>query len=104
MWSNGDESGEKTARLALVFSFCLVILSTGAGALSILLPGGTVDESWFPGMGWVVGIGGTLAALQMCKLSVKFGKEGTRESARKLFLYTLLYLPIILILLAIDWI
>ena len=104
MWSNGDVSGKKTARLALIFSFCLVLLSLGAGGLSILLPGENATDTWFPGMGWVVGLGGTLAALQMCRLSVQFGKEGTRESARKLFLYTLLYLPIILLLLAIDWI
>lgn len=98
MWSNGDESGKKTARLALIFSFCLVVLSVLALVLSI------IPLDWFPGMGYVVGVGGTLAGLQMCRLSMNFGKEGTRESARKLFLYTLLYLPIILILLAIDWI
>lgn len=104
MWSNGDTSGKKTARLALGFSLCLVVLSIGAATLSILSSHGIVAIQTFPGIGYVVGIAGTIAAIQMCKLSVKFGTEGTRESARKLFLYTLLYLPIILIVLAIDWI
>lgn len=104
MWSDGDVSGKKTARIALGFSFCLVALCIGAGVLSIVLPGDSATDTWFPGMGYVVAIGGTLASLQMCRLSVKFGKQGTRDSARKLFLYTLLYLPIILLLLAIDWI
>ena len=104
MWSDGDTSGKKTARLALLFSSCLVVLAVGAGVLSRVLPGDTVADTWWPGMGYVVAIGGGLASLQMCRLSIQFGKQGTRESARKLFLYTLLYLPIILILLAIDWI
>jgi len=98
MWGNGDLTGKKTARLALIFSFCLVVLCLLAGVLGVME---SID--WFPGMGWVVGIGGTLASLQMCRMSVKFGKAGTKESAKKLFLYTLLYLPIILILLAVDW-
>ena len=103
MWGNGDVSGRKTAKLALIFSLCLVALAVLAGVLGVLLPGSESADTWFPGIGWVIGIGGSLAALQMCRLSMRFGKDGTREKARKLFLYTLLYLPIILTLLAIDW-
>ena len=103
MWGNGDVSGRKTAKLALMFSFCLVVLAVLAGVLGVWLPGSESADTWFPGMGWVIGIGGSVAALQMCRLSIRFGKEGTRENARKLFLYTLLYLPIILTLLAVDW-
>jgi heme o synthase len=97
MWSNGDVSGKKTAKLAFSFSLCLVGLTLAAGIFGMLLPGTSNAEAWFPGMG------GTLASFQMCRLSLAFGKQGTRESARTLFLYTLLYLPILLTLLAIDW-
>jgi len=89
MWCNGDESGKKTARLAFLFSLCLTLLSPLALVLGLT--------------GWIVGIAGTLAGVQMMRLSMVFSKEGNRETARKLFLYTLLYLPIILGLLAIDW-
>ncbi len=91
MWSNGDVSGKKTARIALGFSACLAILGPIAS---------------FPGIdyaNWVFGVGGGLAGLYMCWLSVKFGKVGTRESSRGLFLFTLLYLPLALGLLAFCW-
>lgn len=91
MWSNGDVSGKKTAKLALIFSILLTMLSPLA-----VLPG--VDFT-----GWVYGIGGTLAGAYMCWLSVDFGRKGDRPSSRKLFLYTLLYLPLVLGLLAISW-
>lgn len=91
MWSNGDVSGRKTARLALGFSVFLALLAPLA-----CVPG--VDFA-----GWVYGVGGLLAGGYMCLLSVKFGKAGDRASARKLFLYTLLYLPLVLGLLAISW-
>lgn len=91
MWSNGDVSGKKTARLAFIFSACLALLAPLAS-----LP--------FLGYAsWVFGIGGLLAGAWMCWLSLKFGKAGTRESSRGLFLFTLLYLPLALGLLAFSW-
>ncbi len=91
MWSNGDVSGKKTARLALIFSVCLAVLAPIA-----CLPG--VEYA-----NWIFGIGGALAGVYMCWLAVKFGKAGTRESSRGLFLFTLLYLPLALGLLAFCW-
>ncbi len=91
MWSNGDVSGKKTAKIALLFSVCLALLAPVA-----TIPG--IEYS-----GWVWGIGGLLAGGYMCWLSVKFGKQGTRKSSRGLFLFTLLYLPLSLALLAISW-
>lgn len=91
MWSNGDVSGKKTARLALIFSACLTLLAPLA-----CLPG--VEFA-----GWVYGVGGFLAGGYMCWLSVKFGRAGDRASSRKLFLFTLLYLPIALVLLTFSW-
>jgi protoheme IX farnesyltransferase len=89
MWSNGDHSGRRTAVLAAVFSLVLVLFS--------LLP-------WLLGFGgllWL--IGGTIAGLAMVVLAARFRRQGTAESARRLFLYTLLYLPLALGLLALGW-
>lgn len=91
MWSNGDVSGKKTARLAFGFSACLALLA----------PLGSLP--WVGYASWVWGVGGFLAGAYMCWLSVKFSKQGTRESSRGLFLFTLLYLPLALGLLAFSW-
>ena len=91
MWSNGDVSGKKTARLALIFSACLAALAPIA-----CLPG--IEYA-----NWIFGIGGGLAGIYMCWLAVKFSRAGTRESSRGLFLFTLLYLPLALGLLAFCW-
>lgn len=91
MWSNGDVSGKKTARLALIFSAMLAALGPLAS-----LPG--IEYA-----NWVFGVGGGLAGIYMCWLAIKFSKAGTRESSRGLFLFTLLYLPLALGLLAFCW-
>ena len=91
MWSNGDESGKKTARLALMFSGMLALLAPLACGC---LLGYT---------GWVWSVGGLMLGGYMCWLAVKFRRAGTRESARGLFLFTLLYLLLALGLLAISW-
>lgn len=89
MWSNGDLSGARTGMLATVFSLML--------ALFALLPWMLGRASWL----WLAG--GLGSGLVMAALAAKFRKEGTRESARRLFLYTLLYLPLALGLLALGW-
>lgn len=89
MWSNGDVSGVKSARLCLAFSLCLVLLPFWP-----VLTG----SAWWP---W--GVGGAALGLWMMVLSWQFGKQGDRASARRLFLYTLLYLPAALALLAVCW-
>ncbi len=48
-------------------------------------------------------LGGPLLALVMTALALRFARDGRRESARRLFLYTLLYLPVSLTLLALAW-
>lgn len=89
MWSNGDESGRRTATLAAVFSLTLVMFSTLPWVLG------------FANLLWLVG--GVAAALVMVVLAARFRREGTAVAARRLFLYTLLYLPIALALLALGW-
>jgi heme O synthase-like polyprenyltransferase len=90
MWSNGDESGKLTGLLATVFSLMLAMFS--------LLPWVTGRANWV----WLAG--GLGAGLVMAALAAKFRKEGTRVAARRLFLYTLLYLPLALGLLALGWV
>ncbi|MGE9270286.1 MAG: hypothetical protein ACQKBU_05730, partial [Verrucomicrobiales bacterium] len=59
---------------------------------------------WTPGvLGGVALVGGVLLGLMMAALSGRFMRDGQRTSFRRLFLFTLLYLPIELGLLAFAW-
>jgi heme o synthase len=89
MWSNGDVSGKNSANLAAMFSLCLSLIA--------LWP-------WLEHrthIAWV--IGGVLLGLVMTWLSFMFKRNGDRQSARRLFLFTLIYLPASLTLLTIFW-
>lgn len=89
MWSNGDVSGKKSGLLCVVFALMLAAFS--------LLPG-----VWgFANMVWLVG--GTLLALMITALGVRFLGDGERKSCRQLFFSTLIYLPVALTLLLIAW-
>jgi heme o synthase len=89
MWSNGDVSGRKSGLLAAGFSLVLAVFS--------LLP------AWI-GFGRVLwAVAGPLLAFLMMALALKFAFGGGRGAARKLFLFTLLYLPIALLVLVIAW-
>jgi heme O synthase-like polyprenyltransferase len=46
---------------------------------------------------------GPLLALVMMALAVRFARDGERTSARRLFLFTLLYLPVALLVLTLAW-
>ena len=89
MWSNGDQSGRKTAAIAIFFT----LLLTALAPVGLLLG----YANWI----WV--FGGALAGIVMLWLCLQFKVAGDRPAARKLFLYTLLYLPLALGLLAIGW-
>jgi protoheme IX farnesyltransferase len=89
MWSNGDVSGRKSGGLSAVFAVTLAAVSFMPSLLGLA------------GISWT--IGGPLLALVMAGLAWKFRAQGDRPSARKLFLFTLLYLPLALGLLAIAW-
>lgn len=89
MWSNGDLSGRKSGILSAFYSLCLAAIS--------LIPAlvGFANVVWT--------IGGPLLGLLMMALAIKFAGDGERSSARRLFLFTLLYLPIALLLLVFAW-
>jgi len=89
MWSNGDESGARTAALALFFSACMVALMTVPGVFGFCQV-------------WAVVLA-VAVSVWMVWLAAKFWRDRSRDSARKLFLYTLLYLPISLGLLIFGW-
>lgn len=89
MWSNGDHSGKKTAAIAIAFTLVLIALAPLAQVL------GYAGPIW--------SFGGAAAGLIMLWLCWVFKSDADKTSARKLFFYTLLYLPLALGLLAIGW-
>jgi protoheme IX farnesyltransferase len=89
MWSNGDVSGVKSGKLALIFSLSLALLAFWPCLL------GRASYAW--------GVVGLLLGSWMGLLAFRFMKRGDRAHARKLFLFTLLYLPLALTMLAVFW-
>lgn len=89
MWSNGDVSGRKSGLLSAFWSLALAVFS--------FIP----TLRGFGGMLWTVA--GPLLALVMMALALRFARDGERTSARKLFFFTLLYLPVVLLLLLFSW-
>ena len=89
MWSNGDENGRRSGALATWFALALTLLAIWPWA------GG------FAGVSWLAG--GTTLGLVTVALAWRFWSNGLRDSARRLFLFTLLYLPLSLGLLAFAW-
>ena len=89
MWSNGDLTGRKSGLLSAMFAMALAIFS--------LLPAFV----GFANLLWT--IMGPLLALVMVGLALRFSRDGARTSARRLFLFTLLYLPVSLLVLVFAW-
>jgi protoheme IX farnesyltransferase len=89
MWSNGDESGARTATLALVFSSCQAALGLVPAVFGFCHLWACIA---------LVAVG-----LWMVRLAWKFYRDRQRTSARRLFLFTLLYLPVALGLLIAGW-
>ncbi len=89
MWANEDDTGSRTARLAIIFS----ILSAALMFLPVMC-GRTNGYFLIPSLL----INGMLIAL-----SLRFQKARDRSAARKLFLFTLLYLPALLVCTAMFW-
>ncbi|MDG2122775.1 MAG: heme o synthase [Verrucomicrobiales bacterium] len=89
MWSNADETGKRTATLATIFSLCL------ASVMLIPIVYGNAGL-WF-------GIGAGLLSVVMVLLALKFYRDRTRATARRLFLYTLIYLPLLLGVALVTW-
>ncbi len=89
MWSNGDLSGRKSGLLSALWALALALFS--------FIP----TFRGFSGLLWT--IGGPLLAFFMMGLALRFARDGERTSARRLFFFTLLYLPVALLLLLVSW-
>jgi len=89
MWSNGDVSGRKSGLLAAGFSLVLAVFS--------LLP------AWIGFANVLWSVAGPMLAFLMLALALKFAFGGGRPAARRLFLFTLLYLPVALLVLVLAW-
>jgi len=87
MWSNGDTSGKKTVRLYLIFSACMVVLGV-VGPILNLYP-------W-----WVVAVHSVVVIWMLLPVTKH---KGERETMRSGFLRTLVYLPVVLLVLAFAW-
>jgi protoheme IX farnesyltransferase len=89
MWANEDETGRKTSTLALLFSACAFIPA-------LVPPLSGASSMWFlpPALAMTAGL---------LWLSWRFFGVRDRASARKLFFFTLLYLPAMLALSMMFW-
>ena len=89
MWANEDESGRKTSTLALTFS----VISLGL--------------IFYPWLTSCVEVGFVFVAglinVVLIQRSILFFQARTHDAARRLFLFTLLYLPLMLIACAVFW-
>jgi protoheme IX farnesyltransferase len=89
MWANDDESGGKTSRLSLLFSVM-------AAVLMFLPPMAGLTSYWFLIPALAVNFVLILLAWNFCRVP-------ERPVARKLFFFTLLYLPLMLIISIVFW-
>ena len=89
MWSNGDVSGRRSGMIAAGFSLALAVFSLMPSFL------GFANVVW--------SVAGPLLAFLMMGLALKFAFGGGRAAARRLFFFTLLYLPLALVVLVVAW-
>ena len=85
MWSNDDDDGATTSALSVTFSLCLLPIAAAP---------------WMFGFAsWLVAASSLALTLWLVWLAWRFRRDRTRPAARRLFLATLAYLPLVLLLL-----
>lgn len=89
MWSNGDLTGKKSGLLSAMFALMLAVFSLMPAFLG------------FANLLWT--IVGPLLGFLMMALALKFTRDGERTSARRLFFFTLLYIPVAFLVLVFAW-
>ena len=89
MWANGDVSGQRSALIAFGFGIPL--------ALCGLVPPLLGLSSWW------AGVCAALAGLAVALLALQFRKDPTRDSMRRLFFSTLIYLPVVIVVYSLGW-
>ncbi len=90
MWSDNDETGNRTARIAIICSSLLFLVGLAFPIFSPLM------SSWGA-------IAGSFLGACMVGLSIVFFKSGERRDARILFFFTLLYLPLMMFSTYLFW-
>jgi heme O synthase-like polyprenyltransferase len=90
MLANEDEQGERTSLHALAWSLAMLLLTFQPIWHGLVLP--------LP-----FAVIGLLINLWLCARALGFQRNPCRDSARRLFLGTLLYLPLMLLLAALLW-
>lgn len=83
-----DPSGHRAGREAIIFSLLLTLLSTAPWYLGLMSP--------------LYGVIALFSSLWMLILSFKFMKNTTEVTARKLFIASIIYLPLYLAVAVID--
>jgi len=89
MWANEDHAGSLTARLMMLFSAL-----TAALMFQPVVTGQT--GAWFL-------VPALLVNGVLVRMSLRFYRTRDRVAARSLFLYTLLHLPLLLVITAVFW-
>ena len=89
MWANEDETGGRTSSLALLFTLASFIPA-------LLPPLAGVASWWFLPLSLLVNVG-------LLRFAWAFYANRDRATARKLFFFTLLYLPVMLALSMVFW-
>lgn len=89
MWSNGDVSGRKSGVFSAIFALGLAVFSLAPAYWKF------TDRIWLTG--------GTLLALIIMVMALRFARDGERKSCRRLFFATLIYLPVALVLMLFSW-
>jgi len=90
MWSNDDETGQKTGRIAVVTAIFTFLFIVGFPLL-------------WAGMAWWGAIPYALLGGILIALSIRFVRSGDRNHARALFFFTLLFLPAMMIVSYFVW-
>ena len=82
MWSNRDGRGERTSRLALLFSGALMVMAVTPAGLGI-------STAWYLWGALALGLG-------MVLFAIRFRMARSIGAARGLFVYSILYLPLLM--------
>jgi len=88
MLASNDADGITTGRMMILYSLALVPI----GLIAILVQM----------VGWFGGGVACLMGMGMVLLAIKFSRKPSLASARKLFLYSVIYLPVVLLALVVD--
>ena len=83
-----DPTGRATFRIALVYCFGLLPASFAAAIVGLT--------------GWIYLLGAALLGLAMLDTAVRLVRERTESAARRLFLTSIVYLPVLLLLMLLD--